>query len=285
MSANKGNNNKDRSLQGRDIANAQEGIGCLDGRTWLRYSISIWDDLVKTPEERRLEHPAMFPLALTDRLIQIFYRNTGGCVLDPFLGSGSTACSAYRFGIPSVGFEISAEFLGVAQKRLAKISGPATAYPRLIQADSRQLLRYLEPASVGLCLTSPPYWNILRQRRSADRKASRNYGDHACDLGNIDDYEEFLAALEDVFGQVWETLIPGASCLVVVMDLRKGSKFYPFHMDFTLLMNRIGYVLDDLVIWDRRQEYNNLRPLGYPYVFRINKIHEFILIFQKPAAL
>lgn len=38
------------------------------------------------------------------------------------------------------------------------------------------------------------------------------------------------------------------------------------------------------VIWDRRHEYNNMRPLGYPSVFRVNKAHEFILIFRKPLA-
>ncbi len=36
------------------------------------------------------------------------------------------------------------------------------------------------------------------------------------------------------------------------------------------------------MIWDRRGEYNNLRPLGFPAVFRINKTHEFVLIFRKP---
>ena len=43
-----------------------------------------------------------------------------------------------------------------------------------------------------------------------------------------------------------------------------------------------GFIFDDLVIWNRGQEYNNLRPLGYPYTFRINKIHEFIVILRKP---
>jgi hypothetical protein len=52
-------------------------------------------------------------------------------------------------------------------------------------------------------------------------------------------------------------------------------------MDITAKMQEIGFTLDDIIIWDRRQEYNNLRPLGYPSVFRVNKVHEFILIFQK----
>jgi len=34
--------------------------------------------------------------------------------------------------------------------------------------DARRITDYLQPASVGLCITSPPYWNILRQRRTPD---------------------------------------------------------------------------------------------------------------------
>ena len=67
------------------------------------------------------------------------------------------------------------------------------------------------------------------------------------------------------------------------MDLRKKNRFYPYHIDISHLMEDIGFIFDDTIIWDRAQEYNNLRPLGYPSVFRVNKVHEFILIFQKPA--
>jgi DNA modification methylase len=42
----------------------------LDGKTWLRYSISVWDDIEKSPEERALRHPAMFPVALVERLLK-----------------------------------------------------------------------------------------------------------------------------------------------------------------------------------------------------------------------
>ena len=254
----------------------------LDGSTWLRYSISIWDRLVKTGEERSFRHPAMFPCALTDRLVEVFYRRQKGLVLDPFSGSGSTLCSAYHYGIPSVGFEISPDYLTLIKKRLTQIPGDPASYPRLIRCDARRIKEHLDLGSVGLCITSPPYWDILRRRRSADGKPRRCYGDDTADLGNIDDYQKFLASLGQVFGQVYDCLRPGAYCLVIVMDIRKGPRFYPLHMDLTAVMQNLGYILDDLIIWDRRQEYNNLRPLGYPYVFRVNKIHEYILIYQKP---
>jgi len=259
-----------------------EALPELDGRTWLRYSISVWDDLAKTAEERSFGHPAIFPRALTDRLVEIFYRRQKGLILDPFLGSGSTLCSAYRYGIPSVGFEIVPEYLDLTKKRLDRIAGERAYYPRLIAEDARTMGGYLSPGSAGLCITSPPYWDILRRRRSADGKPLRYYGDDAADLGNMENYGEYLDSLAAVFGQVYQILSPRAFCLVIVMDIRKGPRFYPLHMDLTAVMEKLGFLLDDIVIWDRRQEYNNLRPLGYPYVFRVNKIHEYIMIYQKP---
>lgn len=252
----------------------------LDGRTWLRYSISVWDDLAKSTAERSYKHPAMFPSALTDRLIEIFCPPRG-VVLDPFMGSGSTVYSAFTAGHPSVGFELSPQYMRLAERRLAEATGDPADYPRLIRADSRELGRHLEPESVHFCVTSPPYWDILQQRRSADGKDIRHYGDHDRDLGRIADYRAFLREVGVVFEQVYRVLAPGAYCVVVVMDLRKRSNFFPYHMDITQLLTGTGFVLDDIIIWDRRQEYNNLRPLGYPYVFRVNKVHEFVLIFQK----
>jgi DNA modification methylase len=70
-------------------------------------------------------------------------------------------------------------------------------------------------------------------------------------------------------------------CIVNVMDIRKKNQFYPLHIDITEKLQQVGYTLDDIIIWDRQKEYNNMRPLGYPYKFRINKVHEYLLIFTK----
>jgi DNA modification methylase len=253
----------------------------LDGKTWLRYSISIWDDLVKSRDERGFKHPAMFPSGLTDRLLEIFEPQDGGLVLDPFMGSGSTICSAYRKGLPAIGFEISPEYVALAGRRLAEIPGEPGLYPLLIQESSMRMLDYVATGSVGLCITSPPYWDVLQQRRSADGKKIRHYGDDSRDLGGIDSYEDFLAALLEIFTMAYQALRPLAYCVVVVMDVRKKNRLYPLHIDLSQRLVAAGFTLDDIIIWDRRQEYNNLRPLGYPHVFRVNKVHEYILIFQK----
>jgi hypothetical protein len=50
--------NTNKLLTSRKTANE------LNGSDWTRYSISVWNDIRKTPEEAKLHHPAMFPPVL-----------------------------------------------------------------------------------------------------------------------------------------------------------------------------------------------------------------------------
>src|SRR5262245_27336701 len=260
----------------------------LDGKHWLRNSISVWDDIRRTPEEARLKHPAMFPVALAARLIESFLPDGPQRVLDPFAGTASTLVAAAQAGKQGVGLELSATYIATARRRLDDrslfdaIDTAAVPRPVLHHASATELLQLVPEGSVDLCVTSPPYWNILNQRRTADAKSVRHYGNLPEDLGTIADYDEFLAALVRIFDGVLKVLKSGAHCCIVVMDLRKKTRFYPLHSDLAGRLQEIGYVYDDLVIWNRQAEYNNLRPLGFPSVFRINKVHEFVLLMQKP---
>lgn len=260
----------------------------LDGATWTRYSISVWSDIRKTAEEALLKHPAMFPQALAGRLIECFSRR-GMTVLDPFLGVGSTLIAAKRLGRHGIGIELNPEYAAIAQQRLSAISldqlwsSEEFGNYEVIVDDANHLDQHVAPQQIDLVVTSPPYWDILLEKRTADHKPIRHYGGEERDLGKIRDYHEFLEALRQVFMKVFIALRPQGYCCVVVMDIRKQDRFYPYHSDFAGVMQEIGFRYDDLIIWDRRHEYNNLRPLGYPSVFRINKVHEYILIFKKPA--
>jgi DNA modification methylase len=256
-------------------------LNALDGKTWTRYSISIWD-LTKTVEETRLRHPALFPVALVKRLLEIYTRPED-VVLDPFMGAGSTLVAAQELKRRGVGFDISSEFISLAKHRLQHSSHQDDLPAPVIHCeDARHIGRYVESDSVDLVVTSPPYWDIHCQRRTADGKEPRPYSPSEQDIGNITDYSLFLDALSSVFDQLYTVLKPGHWCILIVMDLRKGSRFYPLHMDCIQRMTGTGFSLEDIIIWDRHREYHSLRPLGFPYVFRVNKVHEYILIFRKP---
>ena len=70
-------------------------------------------------QENDNPHPAPFPVDLAARCIQSV---GAGPVLDPFMGSGTTAIAAEQAGLPWIGIEKSAEYVKMAQDRLAEFA-------------------------------------------------------------------------------------------------------------------------------------------------------------------
>ena len=67
--------------------------------------------------EIRSKHPAPFPEILAEKLIK-YYSFVGDTVFDPYMGSGTTAVVAKKLGRNCVGFEIHAEYVAMALRRL-----------------------------------------------------------------------------------------------------------------------------------------------------------------------
>lgn len=257
------------------MINEDKRCNNLTGKEWLQNSFSIWRNLSKTTEEKNLKHPASYPVSLCEKLIQTFSKNNG-IVLDPFNGIGSTLVAAHNLQRTAIGIDLSKDFCDIAKKRIGNDNNIT-----IINGNSFEELDKINPNSIDLCVTSPPYWDILNMKRSADKKENINYTNSSADLGNVDDYANFLKLLRDLFSKVYKILKPNSYCLVNVMDIRKKDKFYPLHSDLASELQKSGFIFDDIIIWDRQQDYNNMRPLGYPYKYRINKVHEYILIFIK----
>jgi site-specific DNA-methyltransferase (adenine-specific) len=83
---------------------------------FLEATIDIWE--IASESARKVGHPAPFPVALPRRLIEL-YTYKGDLVLDPFMGSGSTAVAAARSGRHYVGIETEPEYVELARTRLA----------------------------------------------------------------------------------------------------------------------------------------------------------------------
>ena len=69
--------------------------------------------------KKRIGHPAPFPLELPKRCIKLF-SYVGDTVLDPFLGSGTTAIAAYKLRRKAIGVEIDEKYFDLAIKRISK---------------------------------------------------------------------------------------------------------------------------------------------------------------------
>lgn len=74
-------------------------------------------DVVVEPQPRPLLHKAQKPLKIIERFI-ICSSNEGDMVLDPFLGSGTTAVACKRLGRRFIGIEIEEKFIQIAQRRI-----------------------------------------------------------------------------------------------------------------------------------------------------------------------
>ncbi len=83
---------------------------------FMEWTKSIWT--MNAESARRIGHPAPFPEELPFRLIQL-YSFKGDIVLDPFIGSGTTAVSAIKSERNFVGYDTNQEYISLAENRLS----------------------------------------------------------------------------------------------------------------------------------------------------------------------
>lgn len=86
---------------------------------FIEWTKSIW--IMNAESARRVGHPAPFPEELPNRLIQL-YSFTDDIVLDPYMGSGTTAIAALKSDRKYVGYDISQEYIDLAKRRIAESS-------------------------------------------------------------------------------------------------------------------------------------------------------------------
>ena len=78
-------------------------------------TLSVWD--IPPESAKRVGHPAPFPVALPRRVIDL-YTYIDDLVLDPFIGSGSTAVAAVQSNRHWVGYEINGEYAAATESRV-----------------------------------------------------------------------------------------------------------------------------------------------------------------------
>jgi len=84
---------------------------------FIEWTKSIWT--IKAESAKKIGHPAPFPVEIPYRLIQL-YSFKDDIVLDPFMGSGTTAIAALKSNRKFVGYDINEEYIKLAQMRVEK---------------------------------------------------------------------------------------------------------------------------------------------------------------------
>lgn len=173
-------------------------------------------------------------------------------------------------------------------KRLAELDcalGEVATLHRSVRGDARKL-EGLEPESVHLVLTSPPYWTL------------KQYRDSSGQMGHIEDYEFFLEELDRVWQRCFDALVSGGRLICVVGDVclsrRRNNGRHtvvPLHASIQEHCRTIGF--DNLapIIWSKianvahEVENGGGGFLGKPYEPNsvIKNDIEFILMQRKPG--
>lgn len=87
-------------------------------KSQLKNPSDVWKiSLVSGNSSERTDHPAQYPEELIQRIIKTG-TNPGDLILDPFMGSGTTAVCAQNLDRNYVGYETEKEFINIAMKRL-----------------------------------------------------------------------------------------------------------------------------------------------------------------------
>lgn len=97
--------------------------GKLSGNPLGKNPSDVWDiPNVKSNHVEKTFHPCQFPVALVERLV-LALTDAGDCVLDPYVGVGSSVLAALKQGRKGYGCDLSADYIAVARERIQNWQG------------------------------------------------------------------------------------------------------------------------------------------------------------------
>lgn len=232
-----------------------------------------------------LKHPA--PFSYID-ISKICSKNNivDKTILDPFLGVGSTIIGTYKDN-NTIGIELNPEYVDLTRERfeLLDIKEQALANSTIICGDSLEEVKKLD-ARIDVVITSPPYFNILKNKTSGvrtDSSQSRQgieyYSDDSKDIGNCDNYQEYLQTIKGLFSDINKIMTNDGEVYLVISDFTINKKETDIHSDCVKLMNDAGYSYcgTSYILQNQKAIY----PFGYPYKIVLNHIYQYIIKFKK----
>ncbi|KAF0106417.1 MAG: putative DNA methylase [Anaerolineaceae bacterium] len=259
----------------------------LDSKTWLKFQKS-W--FIHNPPPRRkgvLVHPAKFPETMAQEFIE-FFTKRGQTVLDPMAGTGSALVASLRCGRNSYGIELNPKYAEIARQIVTEerqLLGDSIANLKseIVNGDASLAATYQFPA-IDYVLTSPPYWDMLHAKGAETQKKRRSaaeldvfYSDDPNDVGNLHDYEEFVAKLVAIYSGLKPLLREKAYLTIIVKNIKKGGKIYPLAWDLGRELGKV-YTLKDEKIW--MQDNQRLAPFGLGSAWVSNTFHHYCLQFR-----
>ncbi|MHA1338961.1 MAG: DNA methyltransferase [Promethearchaeota archaeon] len=314
--------NKNQNYSPKNILND------LSGKQWIRKTKSwiVFDGKPTDMPYEIKNHPASFPPDLAAHFIE-FFTKRNQWVVDPFMGIGSTLAACQFLERNCWGTELNKRYSDYAVKRIynAKMQiyksnnntskmqnhknndyndynynkstsgttskNETTLYLKSFNEDARNIVKIWRENGFPLqdfLITSPPYWNILKNSRggveSTQKKRIKNgldenYSDNPNDLSNIKEYDNYLNQLLLIFENIKKIMKQNAYLCIIIQNIRDVSgEMLPIAWDLAYKLRSI-YSLRQEFIWCQDKKF--LGIWGYPTTYISNVHHHYCLIFQK----
>lgn len=267
-------------------------INCMTPKEWLKCQLGVWQFFYESRDIRDKNlHPATFPISLSKKIIELF-THQGELVLDPFVGSGTTLIAAADLNRNAVGFDLQETYIKLCERRLSEQKVLFNNSRQVaIKDDARNINKYLEPNSVSLIWTSPPYANLLnRPRKNKSRRFRNNeqygrieqYSQDPNDLGTLS-LEDYTKAMGDIFESLLPLIRPRHHCVINVSDMWWENRRITIHIAIVEELRRRGYELRNIIIWDRTNIVNQIGIFGWPSNYiTMGVTFEYLLDFWRP---
>ncbi len=268
-------------------------LNCLTAKDWIKSQLGVWQFNYSSRDLRdKTLHPATFPISLSKKVIELF-SHAGELILDPFVGSGTTLVAAQDLNRNAVGFDLQESYIALSNQRLANENFFNQAQQIAIQDDANNIDQYLEPGTVKLIWTSPPYANLLnrkrknKSRRGDERKNEQfdkveQYSQDPRDLGTMS-LEKYTVEMGEIFARLLPLLVPKGHCVINVPDMWWENQRITIHVSLIQELRARGYELRNIIIWDRTNIVNRIGIFGWPSNYiTMGTTFEYLLDFWRP---
>ena len=279
-------------------------VNDLDLSNWQQYDDVLTDSLWilearDSSGAHQADYHGNFIPQIPSQLLRRFTK-AGDIVLDPFIGSGTTAIEANRLGRRYIGVDLAPPVAEIARRRIVEDSrmpdtpalwetSPAYAPPEppdlnIIAGDSaaedtadeiRQRLAAYGAEGVQFLIMHPPYHNIIK------------FSDAAADLSNCRDVNHFLERFMAAYANMGQFLEPGRHLAVVIGDIYQKSEWVPLQGLLTsALLATPDLRLKSIIV---KNMVNNRAKRNQEHLWRYRALangfyifkHEYIVLFQK----
>jgi tRNA G10 N-methylase Trm11 len=211
--------------------------------------------------------------------LMLRYTKKGDCVLDAFVGSGTTLIECKRLGRNGIGIELNSDVAQKAAELIEQEDNPHSIRTDVVVGDSRTIdlramLKRYGTKHAQLLIMHPPYQDIIK------------FSEDSKDLSNAESTEAFL----QMFGEVVENTTPflqkGRYLGLVIGDKYSKGEWIPLGFYCMNEVQKRGYFLKSVIVKNfdetrakrEQKELWRYRALvGGFYIFK----HEYIFVFEK----